>query len=445
MKTLTYASNKFSNTNLTSERQLIEKKFYPLMHEELELGRLVSYVGNKYVPFLRLYRFKEAFAFEFVRMFIKKFELDSEDYVLDPFAGMGTTLFASMLKGIPSIGIDKLPIAKFVAETIPRFLFIQKGKLKSTFENLRQKVKSKNVNPDDVQVAMDVPLIKLAFTKNQLLELRRWKAAIDDLSDPQLKDLFLLLFFSILEESSYTSKDGQFLRLKKDKKPIKPEKAMFNKVIRAEEDIDCIKDLRNTLTGKLPMPKVYLGDTRDLSTVNFKRSPTAIITSPPYPNRYDYTRSYCLELCFHFVKNFEELKAIRFDILRSHIESKVSKEEQPPHPVIQEVVEALNTKELNNPRIPLMLIGYFIDMQKTINEWHDTLAPGARVAMVVDNVRFEGEMVPVDLVLSEMAENVGFKVKEIIISRYKGNSSQQMKKYGKVPVRESVVVWEKLS
>jgi hypothetical protein len=63
----------------------------------------------------------------------------------------------------------------------------------------------------------------------------------------------------------------------------------------------------------------------------------------------------------------------------------------------------------------------------------------------VDNVRFEGELLPVDVVLSNMAEEAGFKVEEIIVARYKGNSSQQMGKYGRVPVRESIVVWRKLS
>ena len=71
------------------------------------------------------------------------------------------------------------------------------------------------------------------------------------------------------------------------------------------------------------------------------------------------------------------------------------------------------------------------------------MAPGAKVALVVTNVRFEGELLPVDLVLSEIAEAAGFRVEEIIVARYKGNSSQQMGKYGRVPVRESVVVWSK--
>jgi len=190
---------------------------------------------------------------------------------------------------------------------------------------------------------------------------------------------------------------------------------------------------------------VHLGDSRDLGGLTLERRPTAIITSPPYPNRYDYTRTYCLELCFHFVKNFSELRALRFDILRSHIESKVGPEEQAPHPAVREVVDSLNrgARGLNNPRIPYMLSAYFVDMQAVIQEWARVLAPGAKVAMVVDNVRFEGELVPVDLILSEMAEWAGFDVERILIARYKGNSSQQMAKYGRVPVRESVAVWRK--
>ncbi|MHC1635158.1 MAG: hypothetical protein ACXQTS_00835 [Candidatus Methanospirareceae archaeon] len=64
-----------------------------------------------------------------------------------------------------------------------------------------------------------------------------------------------------------------------------------------------------------------------------------------------------------------------------------------------------------------MITAYFVDMLQVIKEWYKVLAPGAKVAMVVDNVRFEGEMVPVDLILSEMAEEIGFEVKEIIIAQ----------------------------
>lgn len=426
---------------LKSKREQIESKFKDLVREELRLGSVVSYVGNKNMPLLRLYRYKEAFAFNFVREFLTRFNADSSDYVFDPFSGLGTTMFTSMICDIPSIGVDKLPITYFISKTLPLFLSLKENELKSIWRSLIPKIQKNK----PAEVALDVPIMKIAFDKEMLSMLRKLKSTIENLSLPY-DDIFLLLFFSILEECSFTSKDGQFLRLNRDKKISHPIQVMSRKVAQTEEDIRKMKALFPKLflnnRGKL-IPDVYLGDTRDLSNIKFKSEPTLIITSPPYANRYDYTRTYSLELCFHFIKNFEELKAIRFGILRSHIESKIGKNEIPPHFVVGEVVEALNKKKLNNPKIPSMLTTYFIDMQKVIKEWFKVLAPDAKVVMVVDNVRFEGELVPVDLILSDMAEEIGFKIEEIVVARYKGNSSQQMKKYGRVPVRESVVIWEK--
>ena len=422
-----------------SKREKIENKFKNLIHEELKLGSVVSYVGNKNVPFLRIYRYKEAFAFDFVMDFLRRFEADSDDYVFDPFSGLGTTMYTSMIYGIPSVGIDKLPIAHFTSKTLPLLLLLKENELKEIWTSLIPKIEKS----EPAEVALDVPIMKVAFDEQTLLTLRKLKSAIDDLSLPY-RDILLLLFFSILEECSFTSKDGQFLRLERDKKTSNPIDAMKIKIAQVEEDVRRMNLFSSDISGNDKfMPDVYLGDTRDLSDIKFKKKPTIIITSPPYANRYDYTRTYGLELCFHFVKNFEELKAIRFGILRSHIESKILKDEAPPHPVIKEVVEILGRKKLNNPKIPSMITTYFIDMQKVITEWFKVLTPGGKVAMVVDNVRFEGELIPVDLVLSEMAEEAGFEMKEIIVARYKGNSSQQMKKYGRVPVRESIVVWEK--
>lgn len=422
-----------------SVREKLEAKFKNKMHEELRLNSSVSYVGNKKIPFLRIYRYKEAFAFNFVKDFLKRFDADSDDYVFDPFSGLGTTMFTSMLSGIPSIGIDKLPVAYFISKTLPLFLFLRENEVKEIWESIKPRIEKS----EPANVAMDVPIMQVAFSEESLLLLRKLKSAIDELSEPY-RDIFLLLFFSILEECSFTSKDGQFLRLKRNKKVSNPIEAMSKKVSQVEEDIRRIKFLYPSISiDKKVIPDVYLADTRDLSNIKFRQKPTIIITSPPYANRYDYTRTYSLELCFHFVKNFEELKAIRFGILRSHIESKIKKDEKPPHPAVKEVINALSKKKLNNPKIPDMITAYFVDMQQVIKEWYKVLASGAKVAMVVDNVRFEGEMIPVDLILSEMAEEIGFEVKEIIIARYKGNSSQQMKKYGKVPVRESIVIWER--
>lgn len=422
-----------------SDRWRLENKYAPIIKEELKLASIVSYVPNKKQPLLGLYRYKEAFAARFVAEFIGRFNLSEKDYLFDPFCGMGTTLFVASQRGIAAVGVDKLPIGVFIARTLPLFYLIKAGQLRETFDSLKAQV----CRAEPANVALDVAIMKVAFASDTLVRLRQWKTVISCLESP-LKDIFQLLLLSILEQCSYTSKDGQFLRLLKDRQPTDPAVALERKVYDAEADVRLLKELQ--WKRPAPLPSVYLGDTRDLRDINFDREPTAIITSPPYANRYDYTRSYSLELCFQFVQNFDELKSLRFSILRSHIESKVEAHEEASHPAVREVVHPLRAKrrELNNPKIPDMITGYFVDMEKAIKEWARVLAPGAKIALVVDNVRFVGELLPVDLILSEMAEEAGFCVEEIIVARYKGNSSQQMGKYGRVPVRESIVVWHKL-
>ncbi|MDW8290986.1 MAG: hypothetical protein RMM06_09690 [Armatimonadota bacterium] len=423
------------------EARRLEAKYADRLRDEPQLAKWVSYVGNKNVPILRLYRYKEAFAFRFVEQFLDRFGLTGKDYVFDPFCGMGTTLLASYVHGIPSIGIDRLPVAVFIARTLPLFFDMEPGTLRRTFEGLLARVS----HAKPAQVADDVAIMKVAFPEEVLYRLRQWKRVIDDLEGEQ-REAFLLLFFAILEPCSFTSKDGQFLRLRGDKPIANPDEMLAYKVMQAEHDLHLVRTMGwvtwlESLDSSRPI--AVLGDARCVEGVPFERRPTAIITSPPYANRYDYTRTYSLEICFHFVKNFEEMRALRHSLLRSHIEAKVSPDEEAPHPSVREVVNLLRQRmrELNNPKIPDMLTGYFVDMHQAIHQWAQILAPGAKVALVVDNVRFDGLMLPVDLILSEMAEEAGFEVDAVLVARYKGNSSQQMGKYGRLPVRESVVVW----
>ena len=64
--------------------------------------------------------------------------------------------------------------------------------------------------------------------------------------------------------------------------------------------------------------------------------------------------------------------------------------------------------------------------------------------MVNDNVQYAGEEVPVDLILSDLAERAGFKTKVIwVLERGKGNSSQQMGAHGRNELRKCAYVWQR--
>lgn len=421
------------------ERARLESKYAPRMHFVPNWGKMVSYVGNKDVPGLRLYRYKEAFSYALVRHFLEYYKDDlPTTVVLDPFMGMGTTVYAAMRLGFHGVGVDKLPVAVAIAQGLTALPSLQPGSLMATFLTLKERVEEAKPAP----IADDVPIIQRAFQEDIKVRLQKWKRVLETLTSP-LREVFWLLFLSILEPCSQTTKDGQFLRLRPQKAVRYPDDILQEQVARAEEDLRMLQDAqRRERWG--PAPVLIEGDARFLSSLSLPGPAGLIVTSPPYANRYDYTRTYSLELCFGFVKNFEELKTLRHSILRSHIESRLdADQEAPPHLAVREIEEALREKKLNNPRIPIMLRAYFIDMARVIREMYQALAPGGRSVMVVDNVRFEGEHVPVDLILNDLAEQEGFQVEGVWVARFKGNSSQQMKKYGRHPVRESVLLWRK--
>jgi hypothetical protein len=70
--------------------------------------------------------------------------------------------------------------------------------------------------------------------------------------------------------------------------------------------------------------------------------------------------------------------------------------------------------------------------------------PGAPLVMVNDNVRYHGAHFPVDLILADIATQVGFEVEAIwILPQRKGNSSQQMRRHGRQELRKCVYVWRR--
>ncbi|MTJ51165.1 hypothetical protein [Dolichospermum sp. UHCC 0259] len=115
---------------------------------------------------------------------------------------------------------------------------------------------------------------------------------------------------------------------------------------------------------------------------------------------------------------------------------------------LQEVLRILenykNEGKLNNKNISRMVHNYFYEMCFVIYELSRILKFGGIISLVNDNVKYAGEEIPVDLILSDMAESFGLKTKYIwTLGRGKGNSSQQMGSYGRTELRKCVYIWEK--
>ena len=84
------------------------------MVEDRSLSRsAVSFQANKTRPFYRWYKYKEAFSASLVENLLERHGL-SQGTVLDPFAGMGTTLFSARALGLDAHGIELLPVGQAI-------------------------------------------------------------------------------------------------------------------------------------------------------------------------------------------------------------------------------------------------------------------------------------------------------------------------------------------
>jgi hypothetical protein len=404
---------------MATERELLHERYQTRLSEELALAAYIPYTLNKDVPFLGLYKFEEAFSFPLVLKLLRKVEATESDFIFDPFCGSGTTLFTSFVSGIPSVGVDALPVAWFVSKTLPQFFFLKKGEILNIWKALLPTIKK----CEPAFIPADIPLMKVAFEDDVLLKLRKMKTAINGLEE--FRDIFLFLFFSLLEECSRTQKKKRYPRVSKlrGKDPLD---IMEKRVDTVEKDIK----RHNYTVREENIPDVFMADTLNLS-IKAKHPPSVLITSPPYPDKIDYTRSYALELCFHFVKSFAEFKRMRYTLLKSYIESNIKVEEL-YHPAVREVVTILEKRE---NRIADMVRGYFRDMNRVIKTWYTFLSNSARVSVVLENPVYYGEPIPVDLILSDMAEETGFTIDEIVVADYKEENG--------ILTRKSILMWRK--
>lgn len=237
--------------------------------------------------------------------------------------------------------------------------------------------------------------------------------------------------------------------------------AIRDKLQQIVEDLKTSELPEGLFSGVRRPPEVLLhrGSCLDLLPKLKTEAYDCVVTSPPYCNRYDYTRTYALELALLGVTE-DELVGLRQAMLSCTVENR-AKDLLAINPAWQNAITAAdqqqllqkilayleNQKEinlLNNDGIPRMVRGYFYEMACVIAECARVLKRDAPLIMVNDNVRYAGACVPVDIILSEMAEQLGFRVENILVlPNGKGNSSQQMGAHGRDQLRKCVYIWRK--
>lgn len=404
-----------------------------LMPRTAEYGPLISPYQDRERPIYNWHAFKHSYSRALVEKLAGKFALNKNSWVLDPFCGGGTTLLACKEMGINSEGFDILPFSVFLSNVKTRSYDA------TTLSKYISLFGDKNIAPINNLQLPDIKIIRDGFSAEVKQEILQLKAVINTINDPHIRDFYLLGLLSILESVSNTSKAGGFLRL--EKKNVAKGDVQKRFLIRIRAMIRDVITYNDTHQYSNAKSEALLGDSRSLRS---RKKFDAIITSPPYPNRHDYTRIYGLELIVGFIRDNNELKQIRYNTLRSHVEARKqfeAKGYRKPQ-IIGDLIQQVKKAGVNNTQVPAMLEGYFEDMYLALQQMKRHLKKGGKLALVVSNVRFGGVNIPVDTLLAEIGEQSGLKTQSVIVARQRGNSAQQMKNYSRVPSRESIVIWQ---
>jgi DNA modification methylase len=456
--------------NIEEQEHIAEQRWETRIQVDGSLTRsLVSFQANKGRAVYRWLKYKEAFSADLIEYLLRRQQITS-GIMLDPFAGSGTALFVAGGLGMKAEGIELLPIGRTIIEARQ---IIESDLNDDVIDRLafwRDKCPWRQSTV--AETFIELRITRGAYPTETLEAIGFFLKALEQ-EEKRVKAILRFALLCILENVSYTRKDGQYLRW--DYRAGRPQgKKVFDKgkILSFDNAIthklrEIVTDLRST-----ELPDDLFATRRSKADVRLyggscleilPNLPTAsydcVVTSPPYCNRYDYTRTYALELALLGVDEGELLK-LRQGMLSCTVENRakdllslnpewkqavIATDQQM---LLQSILAYLDSQKdldlLNNSGIPRMVRGYFYEMACVIFESARVLKKGAPLIMVNDNVRYQGVSIPVDIILSEIAEQLGFRVEQILtLPNGKGNSSQQMGTHGREALRKCVYIWRK--
>lgn len=377
----------------------------------------------------RWYLFPHSFTDNLVHALIDEWGLNGQDRILDPFVGAGTTLLAAKEMGVPSNGYDLSPLAILASNT--KTATFSRKRLKTAWRTLENTLVHNGTTP----MSRAYPeLVHKALPEGRLEALDTVATSIENLKcSSSEREFFRLALISIIPRFSHAVATGGWLRW------LNQGAGAENVTIFLKKQVEMmLSDICDISPQVNRYWKARVADARVMPASDGKYS--AVITSPPYPNRHDYTRIFGVELMFAFL-DWEANRALRYQTFHSHPEARPNRPAAERYKSPKALSDSI--RDLSDKRMQHMLEGYFLDMYLCLCEVARVCRKGAKAAFVVGNAQYDGKAILVDEFTAEVGEQAGLICEEIRIVRRRGNSAQQMGKYGRMASRESVVMFEK--
>lgn len=247
-----------------------------------------TFIDNTRLPVHRWFRYSAGFSARWAESVIAEAASRGFGRVLDPFAGSGTTLISGEDCGVPCVGIESHPFVARVARAK-----LARRSDPGAYQRLAKGI-LEEARCIDPPAAPPATLLRKCYREEVLADLDRLRIAYERHADGSpASELAWLTLVAILRKVSHVgTAQWQYVLPKKSKKTAAAPFAAF------EEMIGTIyRDMLRSNHVRGPSARLLLGDARQCDDVPVE-SATLVITSPPYPNNYDYADATRLEMTF---------------------------------------------------------------------------------------------------------------------------------------------------
>lgn len=409
------------------------------------------------------YRFVLSFPPHLVREYLDRFEVGPSQLVLDPFCGTGTTLVECRKLGIPSIGVESNPVACFASRTKVNWNVDPEGLLDHA--RLIAQLTSKKLEDGGISEGHDLPLFRGVRTGPGLRGLppEVSRLLLRNSISPLPLHKTLVLLDTLVEHRDERFAAHEQLALAKalifgignlhfgpevgvgSAKEDAPVVSLWLSGVRAVAD-----DLRNLSGRDAVQAVVHRGDARQMATILEPNSVDAVITSPPYPNEKDYTRTTRLEsVLLGFVHNRDDLRSLKKNLVRSNTRGVYRSDGDDllvaDNEEVQRIAEAIERRrralgktsgfERLYARVTKL---YFGGMAQHLLSLRGILRSGAHLAYVVgDQASYLRVMIRTGRILADIAHSLGYEVVGIDLFR------TRLSTVTKEQLREEVVLLRK--
>ncbi|MGM9790798.1 MAG: DNA methyltransferase [Candidatus Cryptobacteroides sp.] len=416
--------------------------------------RLVHFQNAYKTSVQRWYPYREGYSTELVSSFINNLGITGT--VLDPFSGSGTTLLAARQSGLDSVGIEVNPISVLVSESENEIYSSEDIEyLHSFIIHLHSLKRGKQL------LISSYPLADKMFNEEILSALLQIKSEIDSVSNKKIQRLGLISWLSTIDEVSDVKKEGNGLKYRYRKRTKNgyidiPKEQWENEhfpgdrfslvACKIAEKLNiALFDIRNAYGRIDNKPTIINGDCLNLRRLTDKQFQLTFF-SPPYCNCFDYFEIHKVELWLGgFVSSQKDVKVLRETGFRSNTNALNSKPIAYLNEDLEGLISLFDKERLWSPKIPSVVRGYFDDTHTLLRALFEQTVPGGYVGVVVGNSAYSGVIIPSDLLIARIGQEVGFSVDNIFIARHLTTSSQQKEELEplKEYLRESIVLLKK--